>query len=78
MKIFVEDTNLGKSMRLEGTGFIPSADDFVQVIISWGIEPRDFSKCHKTEYTCQGEARWDEAFDLNTPPAQMALLVMIT
>ena len=41
----------------------------------WGLRPRDFSMCHKTGYLCRGEQKWDDNFDQNTPPTQMALLV---
>ena len=56
--------------------FLPSATDFsVRVYISWGLKEQDMSDCHKTDFKCAGDTVWDEGFDLNPAPAQMALLV---
>ena len=74
-KIYRPETNLGRAMSLGGTGFIPSGENFVVVHLVWGMGPRDFSACHKTDHRCNGRQVWRDTFDMNTPPAQMALLV---
>jgi hypothetical protein len=76
VKIFTEKTAKGRAMRLEGSGFVAGGDGgYVRVYLAWGLEPRDFSACHKTDYFCAGVQQWDAGFDLNTPPAQLALRV---
>ena len=62
-------------MRLEGNGFVPSGDNFVQILLLWGMKPRNMSTCHRSDYLCEGDQVWDETFDLNTPTAQFALQV---
>ena len=62
-------------MRYGGSGFVPSGDAFVRIHIVWGLHPRDYSYCHKTDYKCEGRQQWDDYFDLNTPPAQLAMQV---
>lgn len=62
-------------MNLEGTGFVPSGDEFVRIFIVWGMQPQDMSGCHKTDYRCQGKRVWNDVFDLNIAPVQLALQV---
>jgi hypothetical protein len=75
VKIYRKEVNYGKSMNLEGSAFVPSGDNFVKVLLVWGMKPRDFSDCHKTDYMCTGRQVWDDSFDMTNPPVQLALQV---
>lgn len=75
VKIYREGTNYGDAMRLQGTAFVPSGNRFVKILLVWGMEPRDFSECHKTGYECTGHQVWDNMFDMNNAPVQLALQV---
>ena len=74
--MFRDNHNYGVAQRLAQDAFVPSYDEeVVRVFVVLGMNPQDRSRCHKTDFLCKGETVWDDSFDLNPPPAQMALLV---
>ena len=75
-KIFRDTHQYGKARLHEQHSFIPSFDiEVMRVYIVWGMKAQDRSSCHRTDFECEGESVWDEGFDLNPAPAQMAMLV---
>ena len=50
--------------------------EFLDITIVWGLKKRDLSACHASDVKCIGTNVWDDAFDLNLPPAQIALKVI--
>lgn len=76
LSFFKDDHNFAKAQKLSLDKFVPSAEDNnVKLYISWGLKKQDRDSCHKTDFACEGKTVWDESFDLNPPPAQLALLV---
>ncbi|XP_074662875.1 protein dispatched homolog 1-like [Tubulanus polymorphus] len=75
VKFMSETTNIGKALDRRSNAFKQvSTQNKVVVKIMWGLGFRDMSVCHKTDYKCKGNVVWDDTFDLNPPPVQMALL----
>lgn len=75
VKVYRKEANYGKAMTLESSAFVPSGDAFVKIMLVWGMKPRDFSDCHKSDYLCTGSQVWDDVVDMNNPLAQVALQV---
>ncbi|XP_048586326.1 protein dispatched homolog 3 [Nematostella vectensis] len=75
IEIIGPGTNWYDVRILQNEAFPPSKEDrVVKVYIVWGLQTRDRSSCHFTDYKCTGSARFDESFDMNPPPCQTAML----
>ena len=80
MKLWRDDTNYGRANAQQKNSFKPSMEDeVIQVYMIWGLKKQDRSRCdpHSMDPVCRGRTVWDEGFDLNPAPAQVALRVSI-
>ena len=41
----------------------------------WGLKHQDRRACHMTDFKCTGTTVFDDSFDMNPPPCQLAMLV---
>ena len=80
VKLYKPTTNYGRAKAQQSSSFKPSMeDDVIQVYMVWGLKNQNRSRCnpHANRYVCAGNTVWDEGFDLNPAPSQMALKVGI-
>ena len=51
----------------------------LDVMMLWGIKPRDMSACsrktYKTKHPCRGRGVFDDTFDMEKPSSQIAMRV---
>ncbi|XP_064604053.1 protein dispatched homolog 3-like [Liolophura sinensis] len=75
VRIFKSAHNYQRALDKASSRFVPSREDrVVKVYLIWGLRTQDRSKCHRTNFfNCKGETIWDDSFDLNPKPAQVAL-----
>ncbi|XP_055880253.1 protein dispatched homolog 3-like isoform X1 [Biomphalaria glabrata] len=74
-QLYKNGHNYYESEQINNYAFKSSLDDKnIKVIIAFGLKNQDMSGCHKTDYKCKGKTVWDNSFDLNPKPAQLALL----
>ncbi|KAK3750726.1 hypothetical protein QZH41_017279 [Actinostola sp. cb2023] len=73
--VWGKGTNWYSIKELRRSAFKPSQEDkVIKVNLIWGLKPQNRDACHYTDYKCKGTTVFDESFDVNPPPCQMALL----
>ncbi|CAH1792544.1 unnamed protein product [Owenia fusiformis] len=74
-KIYRVETNYGRADYLANDVMQPTQEsgDYVDVYLVWGLKQRDVSGCAFSEVNCDGKQVWNDGFDMNTPPAQLAM-----
>lgn len=76
MPIFPDDHPYPKVIDYKLNRFVKSSDDeVVLVYLVFGMEAKNLDICSFSDPNCDGEARWDSAFNPNTVEAQEALQV---
>ncbi|XP_013396220.1 protein dispatched homolog 1 [Lingula anatina] len=74
IKFLPDSSNFGKVIDRSSNAFAPSdVDDKMVVNVIWGLQPQDLKSCHFSDSECDGKTVWDDAFDLNSAQAQLAL-----
>ncbi|CAL1540358.1 unnamed protein product [Lymnaea stagnalis] len=76
-QLYKNGNNYYEADQINNGAFKKSLDDKnVKVVVSFGLKEQDIEDCHKTDYKCKGTTVWDNSFDLNPKPSQLALLEM--
>ena len=69
--LFVDSHPLGRGYNL----WTQFPGDPVLVYLFWGVNERDMSECHFSDFNCVGRKIYDPTFNPNTMAAQLGFLV---